>query len=106
MKTILNGFEEEDAEAAKEGLNRPCIKDLDIEFTRMVKKIKLPDSGDLEAAAANFGAQRAAILASAAPPKQPGIKIIFKNLTELKALLQWQPLNEIKIKIQLLLSFA
>jgi len=26
----------------------------------MVKKIKLPDSGGLEAAAANFGAQRAA----------------------------------------------
>jgi hypothetical protein len=106
MKTILNGFEEEDAEAAKEGLNRPCIKDLDIEFTRMVKKIKLPDSGDLEAAAANFGAQRAAILASATPSKQPGIKIIFKNLTELKTYLHWKPLNEIKIKIQLLLSFA
>lgn len=27
---------------------------------RMVRKIKLPDSGDLEAAAANFGAKRAA----------------------------------------------
>jgi hypothetical protein len=34
MQTILNAFEEEDAEAAKEGLNRPCIKDLEIEFTR------------------------------------------------------------------------
>ncbi len=34
---------------------------------RMIKKIKLPDSGGLEAAAADFGAQRAAIIASAAP---------------------------------------
>jgi hypothetical protein len=38
----------------------------------MLKKIKLPDSGDLEAAAADFGAQRAAILASEAPkPSEP-----------------------------------
>jgi hypothetical protein len=28
MQTILNAFEEEDAEAAKEGLNRPVVKDL------------------------------------------------------------------------------
>lgn len=67
MHTVLNAFEEEDAEAAKEGLNRPCVKDLDIEFTRMIKKIKLPDSGGLEAAAADFGAQRAAVIASAVP---------------------------------------
>ena len=69
MNSILNAFEEEDAEAAKEGLNRPCIKDLEIEFTRMIKKIKLPDADGLEAAAADFGAQRAAVMASAAPPK-------------------------------------
>lgn len=68
LHTILNAFEEEDAEAAKEGLNRTCMRDLDIEFTRMLKKIKLPDSADLEAAAANFGAQRAAALAAAPPP--------------------------------------
>ena len=64
---VLNAFEEEDADAAKEALNRPCVKDLEIEFTRMIKKIKLPDSGGLEAAAADFGAQRAAIIASTAP---------------------------------------
>ena len=67
MHTVLNAFEEEDADAAKEALNRPCVKDLEIEFTRMIKKIKLPDSGGLEAAAADFGAQRAAIIASTAP---------------------------------------
>jgi outer membrane biosynthesis protein TonB len=71
MHTILNAFEEEDPEAAKEGLNRPCVKDLDIEFTRMIKKIKLPDTGGLEAAAADFGAQRAAMMASAAPKPAP-----------------------------------
>ena len=71
MHTILNAFEEDDAEAAKEGLNRPCVKDLDIEFTRMIKKIKLPDTGGLEAAAADFGAQRAAMMASAAPKPLP-----------------------------------
>jgi len=34
MHTILNAFEEEDADAAKEGLNRSVIKDLDIDFSR------------------------------------------------------------------------
>lgn len=35
MHAILTAFEDEDAEAAKEALNRPCVKDLDIEFTRL-----------------------------------------------------------------------
>jgi len=47
-------------------LNRPCVKDLDVEITRMFKKIKLPDSNGLEAAAAKFGAQRAAAISAAA----------------------------------------
>ena len=52
LQITLQAFEEEDAEAAKEGLNKPAIKNLDIEFARMaVKDIPLPDTGDLEAAA-------------------------------------------------------
>lgn len=63
INDVLLAFEEDDAEAAKEALNRPCVKDLDIEITRMIKKIKLPDSDGLQAAAARFGAQRAAAMA-------------------------------------------
>jgi hypothetical protein len=62
MHALLNAYEEEDPEEAKAVLNKPCIKDLDIEFTRMLKKIKLPDSGGLQAAAADFGAKRAAAM--------------------------------------------
>jgi len=64
MNDVLTAFDEEDADAAVEALNRPCVKDLDIEVTRMVKKIKLPDSG-LLAAAARFGAHREAVLKAA-----------------------------------------
>jgi len=35
MNTLLNAFEEEDAEGAKEALNRPVLKDLDVDFTRL-----------------------------------------------------------------------
>lgn len=60
IQITLQGFEDEDAEAAKEGLNKPAIKNLDIEFARMATKdIPLPDTGSLEAAASQFGAQRA-----------------------------------------------
>jgi len=62
MRALLDAFEEEDPEEAKGVLNKACIKDLDIEFTRMLKKIKLPDSGGLQAAAADFGAKRAAAI--------------------------------------------
>ena len=62
MHDLLNAFEEEDPEEAKVALNKACIRDLDIEFTRMLKKITLPDSGGLQAAAADFGAKRAAII--------------------------------------------
>jgi len=52
IQEILQGFEDEDAEAAKEGLNKAAIKNLDIEFARMAAKdIPLPDTGGLEAAA-------------------------------------------------------
>lgn len=44
------------------------MKSLDVEFTRMIKDIKLPEGEGLEAAAANFGAQRAAVAAPAAEP--------------------------------------
>jgi len=60
LQEVLQAFEDEDAEAAKAGLNKPAIKNLDIEFARMaVKDIPLPDTGNLEAAALQFGAQRA-----------------------------------------------
>ena len=68
MSDVLAAFDDEDAEAAIEALKRPCVKDLDVETTRMVKKIKLPES-DLLAAAARFGAQREAILKSAVVDK-------------------------------------
>ena len=84
MHTVLNAFEEDDADAAKEALNRPCIKDLEIEFTRMIKKIKLPDSGGLEAAAADFGAQRVAIIASATP--EPTLKKVEPEVNEVEKL--------------------
>ena len=64
MSDTLAAFDDEDAEAASEALNRPCVKDLDVEITRMLKKIKLPDSG-LLAAAARFGAHREAVLKAA-----------------------------------------
>ena len=56
----------------------------DIEFTRMLKKIKLPDSGGLEAAAADFGAQRAAIIASA-PPAIPAQSFGGNDLQNVKS---------------------
>ena len=52
IQITLQGFEDEDAEAAKEGLSKPAIKNLDIEFARMAARdIPLPDTGGLEAAA-------------------------------------------------------
>jgi len=60
IQEVLQAFEDEDADAAKAGLNKAAIKNLDIEFARMaVKDIPLPDTADLEAAASQFGAQRA-----------------------------------------------
>ncbi len=63
MVDVLSAFDDDDADAAREVLNRPCVKDLDVEITKMLKKIKLPpESGGLQAAAAQFGAQREAAM--------------------------------------------
>ena len=59
LRSLLAAYDEDDADAAKEVLNSPAIKNLDIDFARLAKHIKLPTS-DLEAAAAQLGAQRAA----------------------------------------------
>merc|ERR1719189_837843 len=73
IQITLQGFEDEDAEAAKEGLNKPAIKNLDIEFARMATKdIPLPDTGSLEAAASQFGAQRA----EATVPQKENIAVV------------------------------
>jgi len=65
LQILLQGFEEDDADAAKEGLSKPAIKNLDIEFARMAANdIPLPDSGGLEAAASQYGAQRAKVSAT------------------------------------------
>ena len=57
LQILLQGFEEDDADAAKEGLSKPAIKNLDIEFARMAANdIPLPDSGGLEAAASQVTA--------------------------------------------------
>jgi len=71
IQEVLQAFEEEDGEAAKAALNKPPIKNLDIEFARMaVKDIPLPDTGGLEAAASQFGAQRAEASVIETKPKQ------------------------------------
>lgn len=64
LRQILNGFEEMDRDAVKQGLASQGIRNLDIEFARMAAKdIPLPeDGGGLEAAASAFGAERAAAL--------------------------------------------
>ena len=48
----------------------------------MLKKIKLPDSDGLEAAAADFGAQRSAVLASAPPPVAPAAPVKGPEVAE------------------------
>lgn len=61
LRALLEAFDEQDGEAAKEAINSTAIKNLDIDFARLAKLIVLPDSADLEAAAAKLGAERAAI---------------------------------------------
>lgn len=65
LNSIINGFSDEDGVLVKQGLGSGAIKNLDVEFTRMIKEIKVPEGGDggtgLEAAAAAYGAQRAAV---------------------------------------------
>ena len=61
LRALLEAFDEEDGDAAKEAINSKAIKDLDIDFARLAKHIVLPDSAGLEAAAAKLGAERAAV---------------------------------------------
>lgn len=56
----------------RQGLTSGAIKNLDVEFTIMARDIKLPEGGSgLEAAAAAYGAQRAAATAPSGPPQAP-----------------------------------
>ena len=60
---MMDGIDDEDAEMTKRGLNSPAIKNLDVEYTRMIKEIKVPaEGGGLEAAAAAYGAERAKVM--------------------------------------------
>ena len=61
LRALLEAFDEEDGDAAKEAINSKAIKDLDIDFARLAKHIVLPDSAGLEAAASKLGAERAAV---------------------------------------------
>jgi len=67
VRALLQAYEEMDPEAAKKALASPGIRNLDIEFARMAAKdIPLPEGEDLEAAAAAYGAERAAAVDAAA----------------------------------------
>lgn len=59
LRNLLEAFDEQDGEGAKEAINSKAIKNLDIDYARLAKHIVLPDSADLEAAAAKLGAERA-----------------------------------------------
>ena len=61
LRNLLQAFDEEDGEAAKEIINSKGIKNLDVDFARLAKHIPLPDSGGLEAAAAKLGKERMAV---------------------------------------------
>ena len=52
LGSLLEAFDEQDGDAAKEAINSKALKDLDIDFARLTKQIVLPDSDGLEAAAA------------------------------------------------------
>ena len=80
LNTLIQAFNDEDGDLARQGVNSGAVKNLDVEFTRMVKDIKLPEAGGgLEAAAAELGAKKiaaavarnsvgTAAAAAAAPP--------------------------------------
>ena len=58
LRKLLLAFDEQDGEAAKEAINSKAVKNFDIDFARLAKHIVLPDSDELEAAAAKLGAER------------------------------------------------
>eukprot|EP00095_Tigriopus_kingsejongensis_P003139 snap_masked-scaffold438_size171652-processed-gene-0.28 protein:Tk03139 transcript:snap_masked-scaffold438_size171652-processed-gene-0.28-mRNA-1 annotation:"gamma-soluble nsf attachment protein" len=68
LNTIIEGMSTADGESVRLALARPAIKNLDVAFTIMVREIKIPEETDLEAAAAAFGAQRAAAIEASQPP--------------------------------------
>jgi len=49
-------------DAAKEVIDSKAVKNLDIDFARLAKQIKLPDSDAFDAAAAKLGAERSAVV--------------------------------------------
>lgn len=60
---MIDGIDDEDGDMAKRGLSAPAIMNLDVEYTRMIKEIKIPEGGGgLEAAAEAFGAERAKVM--------------------------------------------
>jgi len=75
INTILTGFNDEDGDVARQGLNSGAMKNLDVEFTIVARDIKVPESGSgLEAAAKAYGAQRAAAM-DAQHKKYEGISV-------------------------------
>jgi len=61
--TWMDSFSHHVSSFDRQGLSSGAIKNLDVEFTIMARDIKVPESGSgLEAAAREFGAQRAAAM--------------------------------------------
>ena len=58
FRALIEAFDEEDGDAAKEAIDSKAIKNLDIDFARLAKHIKLPDSDAFNAAAAKLGEER------------------------------------------------
>lgn len=58
IETILQGFDQEDSEAVKSGLNSGAIKNLDVEFARLARDVPLPEGSGLEAAAREYAIQK------------------------------------------------
>ena len=58
FRSLIGAFDEEDGDAAKEAIESKAIKNLDIDFARLAKQIKLPDSDAFNAAAAKLGEER------------------------------------------------
>ena len=61
-RALIAAFDEEDGEAAKEVIDSKAVKNLDIDFARLAKQIKLPDSDAFDAAAAKLGAERSVVV--------------------------------------------
>lgn len=59
---MIDGFNDEDPDRAKQGLSAHCHGALDVEFQRIIKIIKIPDAeGGIEAAAKSYAASKAPV---------------------------------------------